>query len=440
MSISSMLGSDADRPQATTAASFHPSSSNPPATAGAMSPPQHTARTVSEYPYGPRSSTPDQLGMSGVLGARPHRSSSGSIIQRPSTYEDHAPRPVPQSPFQRHAESAHTSPGQSSVEVERARRTSIAGLVQRPNSQPHSNDVPTSKPSPFTPGRPVWLDQNNTISRPGQSSIDFGRRPSLGETKPEAPPPSRLPYDTRPPGFGTLSQNATLAASRPPQPSAEVAVTQLTSSGPSHQSSEPSASRGLNRILNDPVARPPEHQLVAVPMAQQDSAQSHSERSILGDRLERRPRLFSPFAGSVTSQAHSAPPEDQCRKGSDELSQHRALFGLTAESKRGRYSPLPQAVQGAQAQSVGPEVGIKTENGRVFSGIGGLASGPASPFKRDDGPPKLSEENVRKISQSTTSLSKRARKLKDEEGRASSEAGDLRGSSAGARGGKRARM
>jgi hypothetical protein len=200
----------------------------------------------------------------------------------------------------------------------------------------------------------------------------------------------------------------------------------------------------------------PEPQITSQPMTQQDSAQSQSERSVFGERLDRsRPRLFSPFASSVTSQPFSgtsAPPEDQSRKGSDELSQHRLLLGVAADAKRGRFSPLPQAVQGAQAQSLGPDKIVKTESGsgRVFSGIGsgvptpsivpvtGLPGLSASPFKRDDGTSRLSEENLMKVSRSTPGIGKRARKLKDEEGRASSEMGEGRGTSVNGRG-KRAR-
>lgn len=174
-------------------------------------------------------------------------------------------------------------------------------------------------------------------------------------------------------------------------------------------------------------------------MSQQDSSQSHGERSIFGERLDKcRSRLFSPFAGSHTSQSVpsvSALQDQQSRKGSDELSQHRALLGLAAEGKKGgRYSPLPQAVQGAQAQSIGPEMGIKSEHGRIFSGLGGgvatssasPAHGPAglaaSPFKRDDsGPRLLSEDNLMRMSRSTSGFGKRARKVKDEDGKAASE-------------------
>lgn len=168
-------------------------------------------------------------------------------------------------------------------------------------------------------------------------------------------------------------------------------------------------------------------------MMRQDSVQSQSDRSVIGDRL-RASRPYSPFAGSVAS----GPLDDPVRKGSEELSQHRAILGLANESKRGRYSPVPQAVQGAQAQTPAPDAGIKNEHGRVFAGIGsGLGSAstgltptpqpmPASPFKRDEGGARLSEENLMKMSRSTSGISKRNRKALEEENRAESDVGEVK--------------
>lgn len=64
--------------------------------------------------------------------------------------------------------------------------------------------------------------------------------------------------------------------------------------------------------------------------------------------------------------------------------QQMSLLQIQEMNRRGRISPLPQAVQGAQPQLSGPagEPGIKSEFGRIFagvnSGIGGLTS-PAPP-------------------------------------------------------------
>jgi hypothetical protein len=54
------------------------------------------------------------------------------------------------------------------------------------------------------------------------------------------------------------------------------------------------------------------------------------------------------------------------------------------DNRKGRISPLPQAVQGVQLQQPGPaaEPGIKSEFGRMFSGIGSGVSaiGVSSPI------------------------------------------------------------
>ena len=64
---------------------------------------------------------------------------------------------------------------------------------------------------------------------------------------------------------------------------------------------------------------------------------------------------------------------EQQRKAS-EGSTHRSLLNISPElNRKGRNSPLPQAVQGAQPRHVGPggdNPGIKMEFGRMFSGLG----------------------------------------------------------------------
>ena len=60
--------------------------------------------------------------------------------------------------------------------------------------------------------------------------------------------------------------------------------------------------------------------------------------------------------------------------------QSRSWLGVSSEQqhKRGRASPLPQAVKGAQVQMVGPgsDPNIKSEFGRLFQGLGSGLGGP----------------------------------------------------------------
>lgn len=66
------------------------------------------------------------------------------------------------------------------------------------------------------------------------------------------------------------------------------------------------------------------------------------------------------------------------------LPNRASMLAVQEINRKGRISPLPQAVQGAQPQISGPagEPGIKSEFGRMFSGIGsgvsGIVSSPVS--------------------------------------------------------------
>lgn len=137
--------------------------------------------------------------------------------------------------------------------------------------------------------------------------------------------------------------------------------------------------------------------------------QSNSSQSRYSDRPEERHRQqFSSV--HQTSAAHlnrsiSTNGIDQANKVGDEnvIQQPRHSLSLLIESgKRGRVSPLPQAVQGAQGRNSGPasDPGIKNEFGRMFSGIGSgvgssgpMGSGTSTPFL---GSPKVNHEPERR--------------------------------------------
>jgi len=119
------------------------------------------------------------------------------------------------------------------------------------------------------------------------------------------------------------------------------------------------------------------------------------------------------------------------RKGSDELS-HKTIVGLSLENGR-RYSPVPQAVQGAQAQTPVPD-GVKSERGRVFSGIGGgvgpsptpvSGAKPASPFRKEDTANRVSEP-ASKPTRVASGTGKRSRRAQDDESRDNVEQSEVR--------------
>ncbi|WYZ43491.1 hypothetical protein EsH8_VI_001190 [Colletotrichum jinshuiense] len=95
----------------------------------------------------------------------------------------------------------------------------------------------------------------------------------------------------------------------------------------------------------------------------------------------RRPVEEGPAPPSVAyNTAHGGPAYDSPRNRPAEEHPNngqRNLLAVQEINRKGRVSPLPQAVQGAQPQLPGPagEPGIKSEFGRMFSGIGSGVTG-----------------------------------------------------------------
>lgn len=87
------------------------------------------------------------------------------------------------------------------------------------------------------------------------------------------------------------------------------------------------------------------------------------------------------IGSSFNDRSSKAPVLDAQLRRSLEDTQHRSILGASYDSHRRteRSSPLPQAVQGASSQPVGSgrDPTIKTEFGRMFSGLGsGVGSTP----------------------------------------------------------------
>ncbi|KAI9820739.1 MAG: hypothetical protein M1827_005109 [Pycnora praestabilis] len=209
-------------------------------------------------------------------------------------------------------------------------------------------------------------------------------------------------------------------------------------------------------------------------LAQSRNARDERNRSSLSFptvHVDRRRQTPSQVPSAFVGTPHLGDPQSvdqQQSKGRDEvMQQQRSLFSLGTENarKNGRISPLPQAVQGVQGQSNGPggEPGIKSEFGRMFSGIGsglGSAIATAAPIgngtqtpvdqslsKRDDVGGEsthvgsLGEISEVKPSRSSSRGGRRARKVKEEDNKPDSESGDGRGTPVlmSARGAKRSR-
>lgn len=154
-----------------------------------------------------------------------------------------------------------------------------------------------------------------------------------------------------------------------------------------------------------------------------------------------------PLARSLSSSGRSLYDQPQRMGEAMQLSKSHIGFGLDANRRTGRASPLPQAVQGAQAQpiSVGQNPGIKSEFGRMFSGLGsGLGSSTpsrGSPMPQN-GQGSFSHESesgdmMRLQRVGSQQGRKPQKRVKDEDSVFDVESGDGRGTPSGSRGAKR---
>jgi hypothetical protein len=116
-------------------------------------------------------------------------------------------------------------------------------------------------------------------------------------------------------------------------------------------------------------------------------------------------------------------------------------LGLEESRRTGRASPLPQAVQGAQAPPfmTGKDPGIKSEFGRMFSGLGGLGSttpsrGTPVPQAEQGGPE--SAAMMRRIS---SQQGRRPKRVKDESNVFDDDSNDGRATPTGVPGAKRSK-
>ena len=127
--------------------------------------------------------------------------------------------------------------------------------------------------------------------------------------------------------------------------------------------------------------------------------------------------------------------------GGEPMQHSKSHIGLGLEESRrtGRASPLPQAVQGAQAPPfmTGKDPGIKSEFGRMFSGLGGLGSSTplrGSPLPQSSQEGQEPGEMMRRIS---SQQGRKPKRVKDESNVFDDDSNDGRGTPTGVRGAKR---
>ncbi|OQD92229.1 hypothetical protein PENSOL_c043G07870 [Penicillium solitum] len=490
MSISAMLGSDADRAAREPARESAPFFSRPPASSifgnappssssAAMSPPTAPARpSPLDNSFFRRSQTPEKP-FSKPPGPRTYRSGSGGGSSQggeQSVFGGLTRSSLSQYPEKPH--STHPSPRISTAEppYTEPRRMSLNGPITRPSSQPPQADAPTRPPG-YSP-----------ISQPGGAAdrpFESGPRSASGSYGNHDPQHGRFANI-----FGERHSEDTAQRERDRAPT--------HGSGSDAKLNQPGSYRyGSHYGERDPLDRhqssstwdngrshppspeskrfpAPEHgsgfgfgaiQSYTKSLGSQPGGNRQPQISLQSRNSQPTPPPHDPYlrhqaqpsrmgptpvitaSTAAASSGLAALADEGRRKGSDELLHHRNLLTVGVDGKRGgRASPLPQAVQGAQAPYIGPagEPAIKNELGRVFSGIGsgvgGVTaatggSGPStplgtSPFKRDSltGRSMNGEgmDEASKLARPSSAAGRRSRKSRDEE-QMEIEANDARG-------------
>ena len=185
------------------------------------------------------------------------------------------------------------------------------------------------------------------------------------------------------------------------------------------------------------TSQPPTVLNHSIPASQFEA--SIQERQRLAQQQEQqRQSMYGGPPQNATYQSQDSPTRRQVEDPHQmqQQSSQRSFLVVQEINRKGRVSPLPQAVQGAQGQIGGPggEPGIKSEFGRMFSGIGSGVGAMGAPSPVTAGPQGMPGQLRREDLESPQGLDSptenggyklarspsrggRRRKLKEEDGR-----------------------
>ena len=317
--------------------------------------------------------------------------------------------------------------------------------------------------------RPALPLDNRAPREQHMTDIHGARRSPYGMSEPWSLPeqPYRPPYDA-----GPVKGPAVRHYERPSSPLMRIDYQNIHADRPiaSREGADPPESRNFPSELVGPQYGP---FLPNEDARMNTQPTPHDRNAVPASTISGDPRngdqgndIYQPAGGSVNGKSRR-PLLDPGLQRSLEESQmsHRSLLGASQETHRriDRASPLPQAVQGASAQPAGSgrDPSIKSEFGRMFSGIGsGVGSTPQPmPPSHGNGSPtparrtsRFDEGDVEMIDRpgsfdsnglDRVSAARRGKRLLDRDGRATSQNGDGTLSPMQAlsgRGGKRSRQ
>ncbi|MBE7180224.1 MAG: hypothetical protein INR71_03280 [Terriglobus roseus] len=480
MSISSILGGTSS----SSSGGPPPLRRSPPPAAAASSPSAKSMRppsprsnlhngSRSEHPYWRRPQTPERgpPGSAARPEQRPYSTSSPQVYGGATTSPDYA---HPPSSLHRYTSSHPADIGADSRASSRLWGPEN-GAPARPNSQPASaHSLPPPPPLTHEPSDPAryrgalfgpsnaeqWKSDDDQQRSRSTSDPRYGERDRPTTVQPISGAAYNPPVDQRyggayyspgrqPPAMSQdLSRDkrneeqATLApyGSFRPQPaySAPSGYGSNVASSPSkqdvHQPPQGVADvRSFRPASEQPLPRP------------QDAYGARPSGHYNG--IDRRADEYSTAPPDAPPRSH--PYDPPMSRFGEELQHQRSHLNISPETIRrqvGRNSPLPQAVQGAQAQHKGPggDPSIKSEFGRMFSGLGsgiGGGHGITTPSRGSPMPqsridaselPSGELDSLEMVRSGSRGLKGR-RRFKEEDGRANSEMGDRIGTPSGAK-------
>ena len=456
----------------------------------APSPPQTIERARSLYQKSP---SPERTNFSTVRATRPVRAFSGGASRRPFSGLSNDSSDIPKlGPASRVFSPRFSPTGDSSANNWRSsldRRTSSDRLLERPNSQPSGYRTPPSEleksvhPRPGTseadgsrryersakdfPGAIIadGATQNTFPVRDENLSNDFVNR-TVQQSKegPSIQSSSQDGLDSRPtngPSYPFLHRPMIAPETQNPRirPDVELQPKRVLEREHSASSQSPFSSESLRLLREERLQQ--QNSILSPPSLQSRDGEQINDRQ--GQPMSRN--SSSTMLGMDKQGTDSASMieglDQPSRSGEEHLQHHRSSLALLVDNgRRGRVSPLPQAVQGAQGRTSGPasDPGIKNEFAKMFMGIGAgagragrIGSGASSPFPSS--PTKNSEPERRSpfirrgdISEPTKSRAasrggRRGRKTKDDEPKPEPESSENRNNAVttSARGTKRTR-
>lgn len=403
MSISSLIGGgETGAPHQTSQSHPSPPTNTPSASSHTMQPPSPRRGPSSgprpDFPPFRRQPSPERhpYGSNASRAPEGHAYSAGSPSRayNPQGSPDlgrttlpHTSQPYKPMVFQ--AQRPYPSP--LSDTQARDQRQTAAGVPPRPNSQPSGPGLPEQD------ARPSYdvFGQRRPPSGPHEE-----RRRTLGESHHSRPNAAEL--------LG-LGGNPDSVSDRP----STVQPVSQSAFGPPNAprgaiGAQPPRSLWRHALPEEPVREAPEprgdeqHGIFRGYGGYSAPPQGPSPYGGPGPEDMVRGRSLDHLSHRVVEQYHAPPTSDPTsidRHKSEQLSrslssggsgylgrsmydQNRSFlaFGPDANRRTGRASPLPQAVQGAQAQplSIGKDPHVKSEFGRMFSGLGGLGSSTPS--------------------------------------------------------------